>query len=423
MAKKILTAILAAAMLMCLAGCSDYVMTAEDLEKQKSIEGCWAADDSTGYNSYDAEGNITEMLVVEFTSDFKEMIHTCNLQEGYVMTYDPIDYSFEDEKFKVMVDGVASYARVSVNEDGSNMRWITDDKTDLYQRVSEEAAAALGIPEYDPERWNTEATSEGESGDVSESSEGDTDSGLAEAANFMTPAVPDPNEKVYDWKDYTFDPSFKFDLGREDMDIENTPVAIAEADDGKIVLYGMYLDGKPVVFIERNGKITGYEQAWLTPRNIMPQIMYSDIDSDGEKELAVSYYVGSGTGISVEELVIYELREDGEFSAGYDFNAADMLDSAVSYSFDNTAHTAEFTLLSSGESVTYDTSEDYPNGLDSVKWGSSISYEFDGNEIILTAHPSANVLSYECMPKITAKVTYIDGAGFGLEDIAIDEEF
>lgn len=177
MLKKFLTAVLAAAMLICMAGCSDYVMTAEDLEKQKSIEGCWAADDSTGYNSYDENGNIVSMIVVEFTEDFKYMLHDCYLEEGYVMTYDPVEYSFEDEKFKVIVDGVASYAKVSVSEDGETMRWITDDKTDLYRRVSEEAAAALGIPEYDPENSNTEAISDSESENAPESSGEDTDSG------------------------------------------------------------------------------------------------------------------------------------------------------------------------------------------------------------------------------------------------------
>lgn len=432
MAKKILTAVLAAAMLMCLAGCSDYVMTAEDLAKQKSIEGCWAADDSTGYNDYDENGNITQMLVVEFTEDFKYMIHICDLEEGYVMTYDPIEYSFKDENFKVVVDGVASYARVSVNEDGSTMRWITDDKTDLYQRVSEEAAAALGIPEYDPESWNTEATSEDENGDVSESYEEDTDSGAAEAAKAakaMTPAEPDPEEKDYHLLDYKLDPSVKFDISGENSDFTKNPVVIAETEDGEIVLYGIYIDGTPFVYIERDGSVIHdgmadiYERAWLTPRNILPQIMYSDIDSDGDKELAVSYYVGSGTGISVEELVIYEMTEGGYFASGADFEAAAMLKSEIACDIDNLSHTATFKFLKSGESVSYDTSEDYPNGLESIEWGSSIGYEFDGNDIILTAYPSANYLSYEGMPKITAKVKYTDGVGFGLEDITVDKEF
>ena len=52
MLKKIFALIAAAAMLICLSGCSDYVMTEEDLAVQKSIEGYWVADSSTGYNEF-----------------------------------------------------------------------------------------------------------------------------------------------------------------------------------------------------------------------------------------------------------------------------------------------------------------------------------------------------------------------------------
>lgn len=411
MAKKILTAILAAAMLICLAGCSDYVMTAEDLAKQKSIEGCWAADDSTGYNSYDENGNITQMLVVEFTSDFKHLLHICDLQEGYVMTYDPVDYSFEDEKFKVVVDGVASYARVSINEDGSTMRWITDDKTDLYQRVSKEAAIALGIPEYDPERWNTEATSEGENGDVSESSDGDTDSGAAEAASLEIQGKKASDELS------ELDPERKFTVG-ETVDF-NLPYVIAEPENSDIIIYGAYApDAK--IFIEHDGIVDSFEQSWITPRSILPTAVYSDFDGDGEKELAVSYYVGSGTGVSVAELVFYEIR-DGHFESR-PYDPVGFLEDVVTADIDNEAHTVTFTLKTNGDSVSYDTAEDYPNGIEKIGWGSDIGYEFEGNDVILTAHPSVN-LFYECMPKITAKVIYTDGVGFGLEDIAVDKEF
>lgn len=154
MAKKILTAILAAAAAVCLAGCSkDYVMTAEDLAIQKSIVGYWAADDSTGANLYDDYGMLTAMMVVEFTDDFKSLTHICYLDEGYVMTYEPVSYTFEDEKFKVVVNGVASYAKISVNEDGSKMFWITNDRTDTYLRVSDEKANELSIPSYNPGTW------------------------------------------------------------------------------------------------------------------------------------------------------------------------------------------------------------------------------------------------------------------------------
>lgn len=179
MLKKILAAVISAAMLICMAGCSGkYVMTEEDLAVQKSIEGLWYADDSTGYNEYDENGNCTALTVVEFTNDYKYLLHTVlpgdDQASGYVMTNTPIDYTFEDKTFKVDVDGVASYAKVTVSEDGSKMYWITDAKTDTYNRLTSEQAAEMGIPAYDPAAWTeTEAVSESvpESGEVTDNPE------------------------------------------------------------------------------------------------------------------------------------------------------------------------------------------------------------------------------------------------------------
>lgn len=156
MFKKFLTALIASAAAFTMAGCSDYVMTEKDLAVQKSIEGYWAAGSETGYNIYDADGNPELLMVVEFTDDFKYFLHECYVNEGYVMTYDPIIYSFENEMFKVDVDGVDSYARISVSDDGQIMKWINDDLTDAYYRISEDEAKELGIPEYDREHWSTE---------------------------------------------------------------------------------------------------------------------------------------------------------------------------------------------------------------------------------------------------------------------------
>lgn len=151
MSKKILrtaAVIFAAVLTVMLAGCSEYKMTPEDLAIQNSIKGYWLADDSLGYNSYDSEGNPLSILIVEFTDDFNYFIHQCSFTDGYTMTSDPISYSFKNEKFRVDVDGVASYAKISVSGDGKTMSWITDKQTEIYHRVEEEAARAFGIPEY-----------------------------------------------------------------------------------------------------------------------------------------------------------------------------------------------------------------------------------------------------------------------------------
>ena len=136
---------------MMLAGCSEYEMTAEDLAIQKSLQGYWSADASTGYNSYDEEGIPTNILVVEFTGDFKYFIHECDFENNMVMTYDPISYSIEEELFKVVEGSKASYARASVSENGTVLSWIANGQTEIYNRLDEEAARAFGIPEYKAE--------------------------------------------------------------------------------------------------------------------------------------------------------------------------------------------------------------------------------------------------------------------------------
>lgn len=182
--KKIFAIIVSAVMLICLAGCSkNYVMTEEDIAVQKSIEGYWLADDSTGYNSYDGNGNFLSLTAVEFTADYKFLVHDCmpgdSEADGYVMTYNPVSYTIEDKMFKVDDNGTPNYARISFSEDGQILYWITDDQTDRYNRLTEEQATELGISPYDPAAWeeteaNTEegSVTESEAGDVTESETG-----------------------------------------------------------------------------------------------------------------------------------------------------------------------------------------------------------------------------------------------------------
>ena len=160
MVRRICAFMAAAALTVCLAGCSDYVMTEEDLAIYKSIQGCWAADVGTGYNEFDENGNLTAMIVVEFTDDFHYLMHICYLDERYALSYPPVKYSFEDKMFKVETNGVASYAQLSVSDDGQTLYWHTDDKTDTYLKISKEEATNLGVPEYSPEAWVTDENGE-----------------------------------------------------------------------------------------------------------------------------------------------------------------------------------------------------------------------------------------------------------------------
>lgn len=428
MLKKIFAAVVSAAMLICMAGCSgNYVMTEEDVAVQKSIEGYWIADDSTGYNEYDGNGNFLSLLTVEFTSDYKYLLHVCmpgdGQASGYVMTYDPIAYSFEDKMFRVDVDGTPNYARVSVSEDGQILYWITEDQTDRYNRLTDEQAAELGIPPYDPAAYE-ETEENSEDGSVSETEAGEvTESETGEVSENTDEPVVDTNADVsadIDVSNFNFDRSVTL---ASENDVDKAPVLLWESEDGGTAVYGIYRYGKePYIFIEHDGVIDTFEQDWLTPRSIEPRFKYGDFDGDGTEELAAIYYVGSGTGVSVEQLVFYELR-DGHFKS-YVYDPVGFLEDVVTADIDNEAHTVTFTLTTNGDSVSYDTAEDYPNGIEQIGWGSNIGYEFDENNVILTAHPSVN-LSYECMPKITAKVWYWDedDVEFGLGYFTIDKEF
>ncbi len=160
MLRRIFAFMAAAALTVCLAGCSDYVMTEEDLAIYKSIQVCWVADAGTGYNEFDENGNLTAMIVVEFTDDFHYLMHICYLDERYALSYPPVKYSFEDKMFKVETNGVASYAQLSVSDDGQTLYWHTDDKTDTYLKISKEEATNLGVPEYSPEAWVTDENGE-----------------------------------------------------------------------------------------------------------------------------------------------------------------------------------------------------------------------------------------------------------------------
>ena len=100
------------------------------------------------------------MIVVEFTDDFHYLMHICYLDERYALSYPPVKYSFEDKMFKVETNGVASYAQLSVSDDGQTLYWHTDDKTDTYLKISKEEATNLGVPEYSPEAWVTDENGE-----------------------------------------------------------------------------------------------------------------------------------------------------------------------------------------------------------------------------------------------------------------------
>ena len=55
----------------------------------------------------------------------------------------------------------------------------------------------------------------------------------------------------------------------------------------------------------------------MTPRKLPPELYFQDLDSDGEKELAMIHNSDSGTGVSVWSLTVFEWDEEGKVWAAY----------------------------------------------------------------------------------------------------------
>ena len=198
------------------------------------------------------------------------------------------------------------------------------------------------------------------------------------------------------------------------IDYLNNAALIAETDG--VQLYGVYPDGKNgLVIIEHGDAIDEFEQDWLTPRTVMPCVEWIDLDGDGEDELAVDYYIGSGTGVSVEELVVYKTGDDGHF-VEYRFDAVEELENMVNYVIDNDNSWLDFAAYGTDEIYSTSTANDYPDGIESIGFGDNISYDFNSVKIKLYATPSTYPYGYGCMPNIVADVVF-DGEDFDLENI------
>lgn len=106
-------------------------------------------------------------------------------------------------------------------------------------------------------------------------------------------------------------PTVLFDVAT--VDWENDKIwLIAELPEQDIRLYGLNFsaDGsstdKGTVLVRWKDRFFKYAWDFLTPRAILPILGCADYDTDNELEIAVDLYVGSGTGLSIEQLHILD---------------------------------------------------------------------------------------------------------------------
>lgn len=87
---------------------------------------------------------------------------------------------------------------------------------------------------------------------------------------------------------------------------------IAAIPDKDIFLYGLHNELHKGVVLRYHDTLQTFEWDYMV-RDTLPEMSLYDIDQDEQDELIVITHVGAGTGISVSELHILELEEDGSY--------------------------------------------------------------------------------------------------------------
>ena len=174
------------------------------------------------------------------------------------------------------------------------------------------------------------------------------------------------------------------------------------------------------VILKQGDRLCTFDWSYLTPRFILPILHSGDYDGDRTEELMIVLYVGSGTGVSIQELHILE-PESEQLYRDIRFEPSDyieQLNSSIKYSYDQET---KLTFMIDGTEYEYDTPEFFEEyTFESIGYGDIISFEYmDG--IKLTADPGFSFVGVAppvYFGSVKAEVIYQD-ATFRLADFKI----
>lgn len=198
---------------------------------------------------------------------------------------------------------------------------------------------------------------------------------------------------------------------------------IGSIPDKDIYLYGVDPEGVKLR--------VGYREQWfdwlyMTPRGVEPILRMADYDGDGQDELAVDLYIGSGTGVAVEELHIVELSEDGLIDralAPDDYVA--QVNAAVSFKTRRAKSGELFADLKLGTKTVpislkaYQDDDERGRILDRLAFGSIVSFDLDGERpsiVFGIGFYSENFVTTEYIGYLIADLVYRKDGTFELSD-------
>ena len=215
--------------------------------------------------------------------------------------------------------------------------------------------------------------------------------------------------------------------GISDIIQDNNPEGVyllAEIPEDKVY---MYVSAGVDVILRVKDHIQYFPWVYTSPRSGMPIMEYQDYDKDGIKEIAISLYTGTGTGVSVDDFYLVKSRQDGTLEAvkfspaqylpqlGERITAQYASDSGLQFFIDGEMAGEPVDISALTEWAEYGT----------IGMGEQIAFRADGDEMLLYVVPGCVMKDvampqYDNMPTFTCKFDYSDGV-FTITDIKINK--
>lgn len=194
---------------------------------------------------------------------------------------------------------------------------------------------------------------------------------------------------------------------------------IAEIEDKNIYL-NITEAGEYMLHI--NDQCYTYHWEGITPRGILPSLAYEDFDGDGQAELAVILYSGSGTGISIYELHMLEIKQAGDIQQIDEYvyqpdQYISQLQEVASITLYDQASLLKGELLVAGDQR-YEVdlqalqAPDYGTINDTLIWGSIAAFSVEGRQLVGTfgvAVGAEKAVSPIYIGELKAAISYKDG--------------
>ena len=149
-----------------------------------------------------------------------------------------------------------------------------------------------------------------------------------------------------------------------------------------IYLYGIHPSG---MILYKDGIGRYFNWPGLTPRLVLPQLLYHDFDGCGEKELAVALYVSSGTGVAAMDLHMLKIEGRDNWYLSYTEHTL-FADDAHDWMTEPIAAVLaddknSFTVDICGESFTIEDEFTHEWLFTGIAFRDIVRFEFEGNQI------------------------------------------